>query len=157
MADVLDLATTIVMMNGHHIQGFGDANEVLRLPDVTVLQERVGADGKVEFLGTGSLGGEVMIDLLPTASSARVLQGWLSQAMAGNHREYNGTVQRSDGSVTHLRNGGLKVGRSGPNQGRASAGLLTYTWYFEVTRPDYDGVSHSPVPILPSSGIFQAN
>ena len=157
MADVLDLATTICMLNNHHVQGFGDANEVLRLPEIELLTERVGADGGVEFLGTGTYGGEFMIDLLPTASSARVLMGWLSQAQAGNHRTFNGSVQRTDGSVTHLRNGGLKSGRSGPNQGRGAAGLLTFTWYFEVVRPDYDGVAHLSVPTLPSSGIFSAN
>lgn len=151
--DVMDLATTVVTLNNHQVQGWGDANEVLRIPEIELLNERVGADGKAEALGVGSYGGEVMIDILPTAPSARILEGWLSQAQAGQHRTFNGTVQRPDGSITHLRDGFMKRGRPGPNQGKGAAGLLTFTWYFQVVRGDYDATSHSDVPRLPSATL----
>ena len=126
----------------------------MRLPDIDLLTERVGADGKAEAIGMGSYGGEVMIELLPTAPSARVLEGWLSQAQAGRHRSFNGSVQRPDRSVTYLRDGFMKRGRPGPNQGNGAAGLLTFLFYFQIVRPDYDATSHAPVPTLPSASLL---
>ena len=152
--DVMDLATTVVTLNNHRIQGWGDSNEVLRLPEIDLLTERVGADGKAEAIGMGSYGGEVMIDILPTAPSARVLEGWLAQGQAGRHRSFEGSVQRPDGSLTYLRDGFLKRGKPGPNQGNGAAGLLTFTFYFQIVRPDYDATSHNAVPTLPSASLI---
>ena len=152
--DVMDLASTVVTLNDHRVQGWGDSNEVLRLPDIDLLTERVGADGKAEAIGMGTLGGEVSIDILPTAPSARILEGWFSQAQAGRHRTFNGSVQRPDGSLTFLRDGFMKRGRPGPNQGMGSAGLLTFLFYFQLVRGDYDATSHSAVPTLPSASLL---
>ena len=154
MADDMSLENTVVIMNGHHVQGWGDGNEVVRPPTITGKTTRTGADGKMEVLGQGSLGGPLMLSILPTAPSAPVIMGWASQEMARNYQTFNGSIQRPDGSVTQLRNGTLVSWPSGPSQGQGAAGLLEFTWEFETARPVYDGAGNEGIPRQPGGVLL---
>ena len=154
MADDMSLENTVVIINGHHVRGWGDGNEVIRLPSINGKTTRTGADGKMEVLGQGTLGGEVMLSILPTSPSASTLMGYASQEMARNYQEFRISVIRPDGSVTACENGTLTTWPTGPSQGQGSAGLLEFTFTFEVVRPNYDGVRHEGVPTTPGGALL---
>ena len=157
MADIMDINATVLTLNGIRIQGFGDDAETLTLPRIRILDWVVGADGQLEFRGTGNKGGEMGIKLLPTGQSVRQLQRWFRQGLDGMHQPFNGTVERPDGSLTVIRNGGLFEGDTGPNQGQGSASLLEFMFMFETVRPAYDAVAHQGVPIsVGAPGIAQS-
>ena len=147
MSDVMDINATVFTLNGIRIQGFGDDAETITLPTIRILDWVVGADGQVEFRGTGNKGGEVGVKLLATGQSVQQLMRWFRMGLDGMHQAFNGTVERPDGSLTVLRGGGLFEGATGPNQGQGSAGLLEYMFMFQIVRPAYDAVAHQGVPV----------
>ena len=148
MAQVYDLRTSVLILNGFHIQGFGSDNETISLPDIEGLTAVRGADGKLEFHATAELGGDVVVTLLPSAPSNRLMMGWASGAADGNHRRFDGSHSRPDGSTTQMQNGGLRMWPTGPNQGKGNAGTLVYTFHYEIVRGDYDAFNVTGVPIV---------
>ena len=124
----LNLNTNILNLNGHKVTGTGDAFEVLRLTLPPRHIKRTGADGHVQYDGTGELGGEAIITLKAGAPSLLTMRDWLLKFVAGNHPTYNGTVARSDGSQLLLRNGMLNREPGGWSR----VGYQSFRFVFEV-------------------------
>ena len=124
----LNLNSNVVRLNDYHVTGTGDAFEVLRLTLPPRYIKQTGADGHVQYVGTGELGGEAIITLKFGAPSLLTMRDWLLKFVAGNHPTYNGTVARSDGSQLLLHNGML----TGEPGGWSRVGYQSFRFVFEV-------------------------
>ena len=124
----LNLNTNIVNLDGHKVVGSGDDFELLRLTLPPRYIKRTGADGHVQYDGTGNLGGEAIISLKGSAPSILTMRDWLLTRKPGDGRPFNGTVTCSDGRQILLRNGLL----TGHPPGWTMAGYQSYRFVFEV-------------------------
>ena len=124
----LKLNTNIVNLDGHKVTGAGDDLERLKLTLPPRYIKRTGADGHVQYDGTGDLGGEAIVILKFGAPSLLTMQDWLLEGVSGDYRQFNGTVICSDGRRILLRNGLL----TGHAPGWIMAGYQAYRFFFEV-------------------------
>ena len=72
--DLFALENTIVVCNGHRIQGWSDDADAFSTPDIDLAAVKRGADGKMIGVSTGEKGGPVVIKLLANSPSTKFFQ-----------------------------------------------------------------------------------
>ena len=131
---------TVVIFNGHQVQGWSEDADAIGLPDIELASVRRGADGKMAAFSSGNKGGQVTLKLLPNSPSTRFFMQQVARILDGASVVWNGTVQNPQlGSGTRLLRGVMITGPGGLTQGMGDTANRNFVFEFERVIPDWDG------------------
>jgi len=144
MSKFISAASVTVTLNTITITGFSDSETAIELPEIILANEKVGADGQLTASGTGTRGGEVSVELLPTSRSVILLSSLAEQMKKGAHLNFNGTIASNlNGSSVQLINGFLKSYPPYPPLGKGAVGNMKYVFFFEQINGNFESADFS--------------
>ena len=146
-----NIATTIVTLNGHVVEGWSDDADALMMPDsFELFTERVGPDATAYFR-TANRGGEVTLKLLPNSISAIYFVQQLTAILVDSARiRWDGSVRDvANGISATLVNGVMKQTPLGITGGAGDFANRNFMFFFDEIVPDYTNPSFT-IPVVSS-------
>ena len=149
----ISLAHSVCILGGHRVVGWGEDGDAITLPDITVAETVVGADGKLMAQSTGDQGGEVTLKLLPISPSCQFFMQQFAAILRGAQIVWDGSIDYGPlGARVILQRGVLTAGPAGQTIGKSSAAMREWTFMFETIIPNYDAANFSGPPPIQVGG-----
>ena len=145
---IYSIEHTIVTLNGHTIEGWGDEAAAIEFPEMEVTDWVYSPDGKMMGTRSGQKGGamtfRIQANSISSAWFARKFQKYLHND--GAPERFDGTYENTNmGISATLTNGYFTSGPGGQNIGTEAA-VQEYVLNFEQIRMNMDGNTFTPVP-----------
>jgi len=143
MPTILSYRHLELIINGHRFESWSDDDTPVEFPEITFADTVIGRDGTMSVTDTGNLGGELVVNLLPTSKSAQRIIQWIQERNRGERQFFDGTFSDTEtGFSVQLKGGILKMAKPTVTPGET----YTATFEFEQLVPDYDGATFAGAP-----------
>ena len=134
---------SVLTMNGEQVQGLSGDDVPIDLPQMGLAMTRRGMDGTLYALGTGTVGGEVRISLLPTSTTAKAWMIIVRGIQNGDIVDWNGEWRNTETTYNiQLRGGVLLEAPPGVHPGKN----CEFRFDFEQIFPQFDGARFNSSP-----------
>lgn len=152
------LLDTIMILNGHRVEGWSEDEDALMMPEITVAATIRGGDGLMMSQSTGDLGGEVTIKLLATSKSTQFFMQQHEIIRRGARVIWNGSIDYGAmGNRNVLRIGAMLTGPSGQTLGKGRAATRQFVFDFQEISNNADAGKFSNAPrVSVGAGIISS-
>lgn len=145
----VSMAHTTHTVNGHRCEGWAGGNNALEVPDITLAETEVGADGLLVTASNGMRGGVVTYRFLANSRSRAQFGKWLAQIQKGAAIAFEASSSNSQtGETTRFSRGVMVQGPTGTTMGNAVPPPREFQIYYESIITNFDGFKSQAAPVL---------
>ena len=135
----------VLILNGHTFRKLADVERPIEIPTVIKATHKFGKDGALLATRTNHQGGELMVHLMPTSTSAKFVLRQASLIDNGANVEWTGSFNDQTNGTSILLQGGVLL-ECPP--GTEPEGNFSIKFVFEQFVTNYDGAKFSQPPLL---------